>query len=1436
MKIHPLASALAVLIVLALCPLVRADEAGRLSMFATPVASEDLDPQAFAQSIDGKQSPVNSDGQVKPVNVLWTRNSQPRHNGVPSFGEGRSLSPRHLRIGFNQPVLAGSIVTEGNCVVSVLRPEAEYPGDLSDNSQWIPAQTVVDAKVVSEADGYVFWTLPPGVSTRALRFTHIPRPTDTDYAGRLGGVYVLSGRFANLSPYAHALASANEHKAQTFLHTDGTLWNWWDNWDDALPPKPVAQVPAWIMLNWDSPVAVSGFSAIFPGFGACEIQSYTGPAERHPRESSDADWAPVKTFDHVRSNYPLALPVVWLDFGKTVTTRAIRVRMTAAVGEDHPHLQGKTENGRKVWIKEIMAMSPLLNRPLSDSIPKKPEAGNAELAHAPIPIRFKLESPGYVTLVVDDLEGHRVRNLISQTPFPAGEQVAWWDAMDDLGRDADAARHGLYHVPGTFVQPGEYKVRGLYYKAIDLLYEFPVYTAGNPAWNTADHTGNWLANHTPPSCALDIPADRSPNGKELVYLGSHVSEGTHGLAWVDLDGRKVGGEIWVGGTWTGAQALALDSGPSADRNTILFAGAICDEGVRITRITPKGDKPLLALPAKKADLAGQFGGLCARDNVVVCSLPTLNKLLFIDGGTGKILSEHAVPSPRGLAYDGNNRLLVLSGKQLLRFAIGSGAPAKLPDPEVLVSVGLEEPRQVALDPAGNIYVSDRGASHQVKVFSPEGKPVRTIGKPGVPGEGAYDPNHLNNPSGLTVDGRGFVWVAEEDFQPKRVSVWKPDGTLANAFYGPAEYGGGGTLDSEDKSRFYYAGMLFRLDWEKGTSKLESVYWRTRSGQDNNLPDGHAAAGPPQLPLYADGHQYFANCYNSNPTNGASVATLWINKDGIAKPVAAVGRANDWSLLKTDAFKKNWPSGLDPKGDYWKNQAFCVWSDLKGDGVPDPDEVRIVQASSGGVTVMPDLSVVVSRVDGKTTRFTPKFNPEGVPVYDIEAGQPLASQVQSPQSSGGDQALVHPDGWTVLTVVPKPFSQLSIAGVLDGQTRWTYPDPWPGLHPSHEAPPPSHPGEIIGTTRLLGGFITPRRSDAGPLWAVNGNMGDMYLFTADGLFVTQFLQDNRQGIPWAMPEAHRGMNLNNVTGHDENFWPSMTQTNDGEVYLVDGGRVSLIHVTGLDTIRRLPDSKVSVTLDDLKQAHLHFAQSEAVRQAQIGRKVLRVPTLLSPPPSDARLEAWPVNEWAPIDKRGVAANFNSNSRPYDVQASCAIQGDRLFIAYRTGEKSLLQNTGDVPQAPFETGGTLELMLGTNPDAPRDRPAPVKGDLRLVVTQVKGKTLALIYRPVVPGTDAKDRIGFSSPWRTIYMDAVEDVSDQVQLLAGTDGNFVVSIGLSTLHWKPQAGKRYQADLGVLRGDAGKTMQRTYWSNKATGITADVPSEAELTPSLWGEFEVE
>lgn len=132
--------------------------------------------------------------------------------------------------------------------------------------------------------------------------------------------------------------------------------------------------------------------------------------------------------------------------------------------------------------------------------------------HPPIPVRFSLAQPGAVTLVIEDSGGKRVRNLVSETPFAAGDNVVWWDGLDDLGRDTDAASHAVYHVPGKLVAAGAYRVRGLVRPAIDLRYQLTPYFPGNPPWITRDRSSGWLTNHTPPSAVVFVPEAQCRSG------------------------------------------------------------------------------------------------------------------------------------------------------------------------------------------------------------------------------------------------------------------------------------------------------------------------------------------------------------------------------------------------------------------------------------------------------------------------------------------------------------------------------------------------------------------------------------------------------------------------------------------------------------------------------------------------------------------------------------------------------------------------------------------------------------------------------------------------------------------------------------------------------------------------------------------------------------
>lgn len=61
-----------------------------------------------------------------------------------------------------------------------------------------------------------------------------------------------------------------------------------------------------------------------------------------------------------------------------------------------------------------------------------------------------------------------------------------------------------------------------------------------------------------------------------------------------------------------------------------------------------------------------------------------------------------------------------------------------------------------------------------------------------------------------------------------------------------------------------------------------------------------------------------------------------------------------------------------------------------------------------------------------------------------------------------------------------------------------------------------------------------------------------------------------------------------------------------------------------------------------------------------------------------------------------------------------------MAYTCGWHSvnLLENAGDAI-APFKTRGALDLMIGTDSKADRNRRQPVVGDQRLLVTRVGEK---------------------------------------------------------------------------------------------------------------------
>ena len=159
------------------------------------------------------------------------------------------------------------------------------------------------------------------------------------------------------------------------------------------------------------------------------------------------------------------------------------------------------------------------------------------------------------------------------------------------------------------------------------------------------------------------------DGKEWMLLGSPVTEGGSGLAWVDLDGRKHHSQGWIGGNWTGASHLAVDRGAKRFPGFYAYVASAAEGELRLTGLQSEGgDAPVVHWRFANAGDC-DCAGVAVHDGLLVCSLPKLGTLMLVEVANGRILGQLPCADPRGLAFDLQGRLWVLSGTQLVRAAL-----------------------------------------------------------------------------------------------------------------------------------------------------------------------------------------------------------------------------------------------------------------------------------------------------------------------------------------------------------------------------------------------------------------------------------------------------------------------------------------------------------------------------------------------------------------------------------------------------------------------------------------------------------------------------------------------------------------------------------------------------------------------------------------------
>lgn len=130
------------------------------------------------------------------------------------------------------------------------------------------------------------------------------------------------------------------------------------------------------------------------------------------------------------------------------------------------------------------------------------------------------------------------------------------------------------------------------------------------------------------------------------------------------------------------------------------------------------------------------------------------------GGAGAAPGQ--LRGPHGVAVDGqgvvyvadtnNHRIAAFTSSGAL-LAVWQSAPAQDPACPPPTAGQLCRPRHLAIDPAGNLLVADRN-HHRVQVFTPDGRPLASIG-----GEGD-GPGELRFPYGVAVSPDGLLYIAD----------------------------------------------------------------------------------------------------------------------------------------------------------------------------------------------------------------------------------------------------------------------------------------------------------------------------------------------------------------------------------------------------------------------------------------------------------------------------------------------------------------------------------------------------------------------------------------------------------------------------------------------------------------------------------------------------
>ena len=807
-------------------------------------------------------------------------------------------------------------------------------------------------------------------------------------------------------------------------------------------------------------------------------------------------------------------------------------------------------------------------------------------------------------------------------------------------------------------------------------------------------------------------------------------------------------------------------------------------------------------------------GLTSVGERLVASMFYDNELLVLNPDSLEIVKRIPVKSPAGLHGLDARQLLAVSGTRVVRVDVESGAVT------TVIDQGLSAPFGVTTDREGTIYVSDWGDSFQVKAFDVRGSLLRAIGKPGGrPWVGSWVADGMAVPRGIAITDNDRLWVAEDEFSPRRISVWDPsNGALIRDYIGPANYRGWGlAIDPLNPRRIITTGTEFMLDFDNKTYTPTRKMVLRRGRDDAFMIDGNEMVQFARI-IHREGREFHVE------GRGGRLVILERRGDEY-RAVAGVSRHEYGpSIYGTD--RTVWDSDLgrhrlpDWYPEFFKGQAGnnYIWNDLNGDGIMQENEVSWDNTLRRGDAFQPGRmgewgpnwsvgfgpnweSYLTSRSSNvwESYRLDPEFTANGMPRYSFDRARPI---IHYDEPYGGDwisNIYASNSGKVYVTYRaevqggrPSEMKNGNACYDRDGNELWSIAPP---RDPKTESVF-GYPNAEFHYPDLGSGIVTW-------VWWHNGLA---YLLSEDGLYLGVLL-DNDAG---SGPTVIHGYEVSTFA----------FQKPDGRLYLVNGNDSAhhILEIQGLETAKRFEAALTITAADARAAAEAKRIETEASLEAP-GILVGRTDTA---PPMDGTLADWD------IESEGVVLKTDRTGR--GGRFALKTDGTNLFIAARIEDDTPMVNNGESWQTPFITGDCVDLMLATNPDADPGRRSAAPGDLRLLFTELRGEPMAVLYRQSVPGT--------TNPVQMLatYIDDVRRLPEATPVIRRhADGyTLTASVPLASLGLKTLP-RELRGDVGIIYGNAtGRDRdQRLYYYNQDTGMISDLTTEARVSPDKWGRI---